>query len=231
MLNMAEVIAETQADERYYQARNAAVPRRIDSHLTLFDCITCDKCIPVCPNDANFVYQTQPTDIVYQDIEIEPDGTWRACGEKKSFQLKRQEQIANFADYCNHCGNCDTFCPEYDGPYLMKPSFFGSPKAFEEGAPHDGFCVLSPHEMVARIDSQILRLWRCDGGWVVESDQLSVRFDQTRIEVVSAPPQTTRVDVGRLYALTTLFQSILEPSRIHAVNTQFLDRNFTGPSP
>ncbi len=221
-LNTMEVLAETQADERYYQAKNASVPRRIDSHLTLFDCITCYKCIPVCPNDANFVYETQPTEITYQDIEVGTDGSWRACGEEKLFQLERQQQIANFADYCNHCGNCDTFCPEYDGPYLMKPSFFGSRKAFDEGAPHDGFCVLSPDQMLARIDSQTMRLLRRADGFLVESDRLSLRVDQMRIEVVSAPSQTTRVDVGQLYALATLFESILQPSRIHTVDARFL---------
>ena len=223
-LNTTAVIAETQADQRYYQAKNAAVPRRIDSHLTLFDCITCYKCIPVCPNDANFVYETQPTKITYQDIEVEADGTWRRVGEPKSFQLERQEQIANFADYCNHCGNCDTFCPEYDGPYLMKPSFFGSQTAFEEGAPHDGFCVCSSTEMLARIASRTLQVTRRDDGFVVQSDELTLRIHECEIEILSPPRQTTRVDIGQLQALIALFESILTPSRIHAINAPLLAR-------
>jgi putative selenate reductase len=222
LYNLTEVIAETQADERYYQAQNASVPRRIESHLTLFDCITCYKCIPVCPNDANFVYDTPPTKITYRDIDVEPDGTWRACGDEKLFELKRHPQIANFADYCNHCGNCDTFCPEYDGPYLMKPSFFGSPTAFEDGAPHDGFCVVSPDEMWARIGSRRIRISRQEDRFVVQSEQLSVRMDGNQFEVLSAPARTTRVDVGQLHALVTLFKGILDPSRVHAVNTRFL---------
>ena len=54
-LNTPIIIAETQADPRYRAAQNRAVPKKIDSHLVTFDCITCDKCIPVCPNDANFL--------------------------------------------------------------------------------------------------------------------------------------------------------------------------------
>ena len=57
-------------------------------------------------------------------------------GEELEFVLTKADQIANFADYCNHCGNCDTFCPEYDGPYLKKPNFYGSRQAFEAGKPH-----------------------------------------------------------------------------------------------
>ena len=48
------------ADPRYRAAKNRAVPRKIGSQLWLFDCINCDKCVPVCPNDANFVYETAP---------------------------------------------------------------------------------------------------------------------------------------------------------------------------
>jgi hypothetical protein len=50
-------------------------------------------------------------------------------------------QIANYADYCNECGNCDTFCPEYGGPFIEKPTFFGSLEQWRKHADHDGFCV------------------------------------------------------------------------------------------
>jgi putative selenate reductase len=45
-LNTPLIVAETQADPRYRSAQNRAVPKKIDSHLVTFDCITCDKCIP-----------------------------------------------------------------------------------------------------------------------------------------------------------------------------------------
>ena len=40
-------------------ARRTTAPCRARSARTswLFDCINCDKCMPVCPNDANFVYE------------------------------------------------------------------------------------------------------------------------------------------------------------------------------
>ena len=162
-LNTAIVIEETQTDPRYYQAKNQSVPRRIDSHLTLFDCITCYKCIPVCPNDANFVYPTAARDISYRNLQIQEDGTLAEVGETLTFKLEQTDQIANFADYCNHCGNCDTFCPEYDGPYLMKPSFFGSRPAFDQGAPHDGFFLENGTILHARIDGCLMRLTRIAG--------------------------------------------------------------------
>ena len=187
-----EVVAETQADPRYGEPQNRSVPRRLDSHLTLFDCITCYKCIPVCPNDANFVYETTPVDLAYRDLEVHPDGRCQEVGEIKRFELERQEQIANFADYCNHCGNCDTFCPEYDGPYLMKPSFFGSVEAFEAGTPHDGFCLLSPTEMVARLQGDRVHVIKHDDQWTFETQATVVTHGADGWRVTRPPTETQR---------------------------------------
>ena len=58
-------------------------------------------------------------------LRREGDGwAWRERG--RSLALEEKHQIANFADFCNECGNCDVFCPEDGGPYVVKPRFFGS---------------------------------------------------------------------------------------------------------
>ncbi len=160
-------MAETQVDPRYRAAQNRAVPKKIDSHLVTFDCITCDKCIPVCPNDANFSYHTGEVKLTYRDIEVHPDGSVVSVGNEKIFELQMADQIANFADYCNQCGNCDTFCPEYDGPYLKKPNFFGSRRAFDAGAPHDGFLLERSPEgtsLIGRIQGRVYQLDQLTNG-------------------------------------------------------------------
>ena len=50
-------------DPRYSRLKNAKPPKKIGSKLVLLDCITCDKCIKVCPNMANIT------------LEI-PTGSW-----------------------------------------------------------------------------------------------------------------------------------------------------------
>ena len=226
-LNTPLVVSGTQADERYYAAKNRGVPKKIGSHLVTFDCITCDKCIPVCPNDANFAYHTGKTEFTYWDVEILPDGNVRSVGEAQTFRLEQSEQIANFADYCNHCGNCDTFCPEYDGPYLKKPSFFGSRQAFEEGAPHDGFFVESASGSLtlnARIDGRTYFLQQRPQGEYSFMDgtvKLLISEDGT-IAVDESVQQTHHVDMGRYHALRTLLVGITDATRVHAINTQLL---------
>ncbi len=231
-LNTPIIVAETQADPRYRAAQNRAVPKKIDSHLVTFDCITCDKCIPVCPNDANFSYHTGELRLKYRDVEVRPDGSVVPVGDEKLFELKQAEQIANFADYCNHCGNCDTFCPEYDGPYLKKPNFYGSRGAFEAGAPHDGFLLEAASDQTMTLVGRIagrgyqLRQLTDGSGYQYHDGLVEVRVStdgEVSLESSAARPGVTHhLDVGRFHALATLLRGITDSTRVHAINTPLL---------
>ncbi|MBI3758812.1 MAG: glutamate synthase, partial [Deltaproteobacteria bacterium] len=50
LLNTSIAAKLAREDPRYRAEKNRALPKKIDSHLVTFDCITCDKCMPVCPN-------------------------------------------------------------------------------------------------------------------------------------------------------------------------------------
>ncbi len=105
-------VDDAMQDPRYTWEHNKGVPRKIGAHLWLYDCINCDKCVPVCPNDANFVYE-----------------------------IEGERQLANYADLCNDCGNCDVFCPEDGGPNVEKPRFFSSRETYEKYAGRNGFYI------------------------------------------------------------------------------------------
>ena len=135
----AALVAETTANPRYRWERNKGVPRKIGSKLWLYDCINCDKCVPVCPNDANFVYEAPAAAIAYDNFELLPEGVRRVPGGV--FQLAKAHQFANYADACNDCGNCDVFCPEDGGPYVEKPRFFGSLETYRKYAGANGFFI------------------------------------------------------------------------------------------
>src|SRR5664280_379086 len=135
----AALVAETTANPRYRWERNQGVPRKIGSKLWLYDCINCDKCVPVCPNDANFAYEAPVEAIAYDNFEMLPAGVRRVPGGV--FQLAKAHQLANYADACNDCGNCDVFCPEDGGPYVEKPRFFGSLETYRKYAGRNGFFI------------------------------------------------------------------------------------------
>jgi putative selenate reductase len=231
-LNTPDIVKEVQGDPRYTQAKNQMVPKRINSHLVVFDCVTCNKCIPVCPNDANFLYETTKIDLVYRDVCVSPDGSVTEVGDEKIFKVERTEQIANFADYCNQCGNCDTFCPEYDGPYLKKPGFFGSQKAFDEGAPHDGFFVLAQAaglSLLGRMEGVNCRLDRLGTGendyryhdgnvTLILNEGTAPRLDEGR----ERPGTALTVDLGRFLTMRTLLSAITAPGRVHQVNAPLI---------
>jgi ferredoxin len=96
--------------------------------------------VPVCPNDANFVYETGARTAPYENYRVQAGAPVAVPGGV--FAVKREHQIANFQDFCNDCGNCDTFCPEDGGPYVEKPRFFGSLDAWRSLRERDGFVVL-----------------------------------------------------------------------------------------
>ncbi|MDE2291023.1 MAG: glutamate synthase [Elusimicrobia bacterium] len=123
----------------YAHERNKELPKKVDSTLTLFDCLTCDKCVPVCPNDANFAYDLPRMTIPLTAVSKGPGG-WRR-ETRGALELKKKHQLATFADFCNECGNCDVFCPEHGGPYVLKPRFFGSLEAWKGAPALDGFHV------------------------------------------------------------------------------------------
>ncbi len=116
-------------------------PRKVGSHLHLLDCLNCDTCIPVCPNDANFAYEIPAGTIAYRDLVF--------CGARlvptevrtlaRGGARSSAHQLANWADACNDCGNCDMFCPEDGGPHVEKPRLFSSLFSFLADAPRPGF--------------------------------------------------------------------------------------------
>jgi putative selenate reductase len=137
--NTARYVAALAADPRYASDRHARPPRKIGRELRLFDCLSCDKCVPVCPNDANFAFVLPAGEIPRATVWRDGDG-WRVRADAP-MPVVEAHQIATFADACNDCGNCDVFCPEDGGPYHVKPRFFGSEDTWLASAPADGFCL------------------------------------------------------------------------------------------
>jgi len=141
MENTRAYVETLSADPRYQAVKNRATPRKIGSHLMLFDCINCDKCVPVCPNNANFAYELMPEEYRYKDLVVFPDGSLSEADEDKSFRIETGHQLGCYTDFCNECGNCDVFCPEDGGPYVEKPLFFGTVETFQRHDDHDGYVL------------------------------------------------------------------------------------------
>ena len=144
VLNTEVYVARCTADARYTKAANSKPPKKIGSQLTLFECITCDKCVPVCPNDANFTFDLPAGEIPL--LRLRWDGAAFEVETEDTLAITKKHQLATWADFCNECGNCDIFCPEDGGPYVLKPRFFGTADDWRELSGQDGFHVARSDE-------------------------------------------------------------------------------------
>lgn len=231
LLNTTRAAEQARQDPRYRAAANGRTPTRIDSTLETFDCITCDKCMPVCPNAANFTYPTPQVAFDFADLVVEPGGAWRTSTARR-FEIRESMQIACYADFCNECGNCDTFCPEYGGPYLKKPSFFGGVESWQRAAPRDGFVVggaAGSRWIRGRIKGREYRLEANSGAGELLFDDGAVcvraSADGARIasvERVAGGNEAIVVDLWPLHVLRHLLAGVLDAGRVNQVNAAVL---------
>jgi putative selenate reductase len=96
-------------------------------------CLLCDEvcniCTTVCPNLAFHSYEIQP--VSYNIQKIASTNGITEITEYKEFKIKQKTQIIHLADWCNQCGNCDTFCPSAGSPYIDKPHLYLVKEAFD----------------------------------------------------------------------------------------------------
>jgi putative selenate reductase len=235
LLNHHLAAGEALSAERYRAAKTGRLPRKIGSHLHLLDCINCDKCVPVCPNDANFSYETPPRTIAFHDLVVRGGGlspgderTFTAGGPKSS-----AHQLANWADACNDCGNCDVFCPEDGGPYIEKPRLFGSLASFLADAPRPGFLVRREDDgsLTARgrwAGRDLELLVRPDGSARFRDGVAELRFasaeaaapDETRL-LAPAPPEGYVVQVGHYHSLRAILTGLFAPNAVSWLTAMF----------
>jgi putative selenate reductase len=226
MLNTPSIVKKATEDPRYAFVNNKAVPRKIGSKLWLYDCINCDKCVPDCPNDANFIYDTEAAEVPYTNYEISEKGHLLAT-PGGVFKIGKTHQLANYADACNDCGNCDVFCPEDGGPQIEKPRFFSSFASYRKYAGRNGFFIefdsgsRTIHGMIAGQQYVLTvgheRAWFDDGA-------VELEIDVRKTQVLAVKPKPVReagkhvVDMLRYHQLKLLLESVSNPSRVHYAN-------------
>jgi putative selenate reductase len=224
--NTERLLDESIENPRYHAGNNRKTPNKIGSHLYLWDCINCDKCIPVCPNDANFFFEIEPVNLSYQNIRIE-NGSWELV-DGGDFTVKKSHQIANFADACNDCGNCDVFCPEDGGPYIEKPRFFGSLEQWKEWRKLSGFVLVKENgniSLYGRFNDRNynLTLDEAKKEAVFSNDEFSINVDWDSSVIIDAASHgNTMVNMEYYYAMRALMNGMLNSSRVHFVNTDLL---------
>jgi putative selenate reductase len=186
--NTKRYVAGLTANSRYLAANNAKAPRKVGTRLELFDCLTCDKCVPVCPNHANFTYVLPKAELPIVKLSRGADGAW-VTTTHGTLRVDKKHQFANYADFCNECGNCDVFCPEDGGPYVLKPRFFGSEASWAREPKGDGFLLLPDGSTRGRFNGREYALTK-DGRFSGEGFELEMDLASP------GAPRRGRIDEG-----------------------------------
>jgi putative selenate reductase len=141
----------------------------------------CNICIGVCPNFANVSFTAESTEIPVYKISKNGDGF---SSEKfDSFIVNQTNQIFNIGDFCNECGNCNTFCPTSGAPYKTKPIFHLTEENFL--AEEKGYYF----------DNETLR---CKNGNSLESIQINedkIIYESSDVEAVFKQLDFSVIDV------------------------------------
>jgi putative selenate reductase len=214
MANARRIVPQLIHNPRYHYENNKKPPKKIDSHLTLFDCITCNKCLPVCPNAANFSIPGGAQKTTMINFLYSNEGYFIPLpgGE---FELKQKFQIANLADFCNECGDCDTYCPEYGGPFIAKPRFFFSEATYRQFQNYDGFYFFDPFCLKGRINGKEYllafnpntRVYLWQNGQV----EFLLKEDHTLVSGIETAelPEHVIIDMQPYYTMRTLLDGVL----------------------
>ena len=216
LLNTQTYAENATLDQRYALVKNSKPPTKVGSMRELFDCLTCDKCIPVCPNDANFMLSIPPEQVPVKTLTFQ-DGSW-SVEESGKLVLEKKHQIANFADFCNECGNCDIFCPEDGGPYVLKPRFFGSRESFREFSNHDGFFIERNNggdTVLARFSQDEYESTLMNGEVQFSGPGFNIRFSADDPEKTVSGEAETSVDLTRYEIMEKIRWGILESGHVN----------------
>ena len=216
LLNTQTYAENATLDQRYALVKNSKPPTKVGSMLELFDCLTCDKCIPVCPNDANFMLSIPPEQVPVKTLTLR-DGNW-SVEKSGKLVLEKKHQIANFADFCNECGNCDIFCPEDGGPYVLKPRFFGSRESFREFSNHDGFFIERNNggdTVLARFSQDEYESTLMNGEVQFSGPGFNIRFSADDPEKTVSGEAETSVDLTRYEIMEKIRWGILESGHVN----------------
>ena len=181
-------------------------------------CLHCDEicniCTTVCPNFANFAYRTEPVSIPMQKA-VRTNDNQVVFEEDGCFNLRQNVQILNIANFCNECGNCNTFCPTSSAPYKDKPKLHLTLESFK--ADKDGY-------FLARLDDRKNLIFKHDGhiktfsetadSFIYETEFVKASFSKPDFQIMEAQLLTPCIKVASFHEAAIMKTILTGAARI-----------------
>jgi putative selenate reductase len=120
--------------------------------------------------------------------------------------INQSYQVVNIVDFCNECGNCETFCPTAGAPYRDKPKVHLSRESFE--AYGMGVHFSSKDRMESVLNRMEGVLYTQEEGIIFEDPEVRVIFNEDTLEVIELAwkKDAKEKDVGPVSELAVLFR-------------------------
>ena len=142
-------------------------------------CLQCDQvcnvCVTVCPNRANIALRSDP--VSYPVQYVAADGSVKTISR---VDLSQAYQIINIADFCNECGNCQTFCPTSGAPYMDKSRVHLSVASLE--AHGEGYFMADSTTMKIMHGGKNANLTENDDTFLFEDDEIKLNLAKDSLQ-------------------------------------------------
>ncbi len=148
----------------------------------------CSLCVTVCPNRANQTYERMPFETRLASVRIE--GSEAKITGLRPYRVAQRWQIVNVANFCNECGNCETFCPSAGAPYRDKPRLHLDRASYDAESDRAVFVerLANGLKMFAKVDGQEHRLSIANGEIRYRSPQLRATVEQSTRRLIGVCP-------------------------------------------
>ena len=152
-------------------------------------CLSCDEmcsiCTTVCPNLANRSYSLTPRTFLLQKALRSENGEIQ-YSDDGSLEIKQKYQIINIANFCNECGNCNTFCPTAGAPWKDKPKFYLTVPSFNQAEEGYFLSVLrNKKNLIYKFNGNITTLSEFPDEYVFENDYVTATFSKKEFRLTS----------------------------------------------
>ncbi len=148
----------------------------------------CNICIGVCPNFANVSFQAEKVSIPIYTINVNGNIT---VAISSHLDIEQTNQIFNIGDFCNECGNCNTFCPTSGAPYITKPKFYLTEESFN----NEDDCYYIGKDVIKFKSSRKLETIKIEiDSFMYESDNMIATFNRYNYELKDIKAKIGKLD-------------------------------------
>jgi len=181
--------AEMTSEQRRTFSLVSQTPDRDDVVNEAERCLSCDVmcsiCTTVCPNLANRCYSITPRNFLLQKASRSENGEI-VYSDDGSLEIKQKYQIINVANFCNECGNCNTFCPTAGAPYKDKPRFYLTVTSFNQAEEGYYLAVMkNKKNLIYKLKGNITTLSEFPEEYIFENDYITATFTKPQFILAS----------------------------------------------